>query len=260
MKSFLHSDRPIVTTILAAANEWDTPAEIARAVEKGTDAFLLSIETMKREQRTPRVFSALLAAMGDKPCCVTCYRRGDVEDETEERRCELLLSALDCGAVMADVRADLFDPRDGEFSTDEAAVEKQTAFVRLIHEKGKEAVMSSHTFFGGVCRFVPKEEVLRIAAEQQKRGADIAKIVTGADTEEELLECFEAQLLCKKQIDIPVLLLCVGRRAMRHRLAGGLIYEPIVFVKEADAEPPYTATQPPLAVMVGLLNNAAPLS
>ena len=43
--------------------------------------------------------------------------------------------------------------------------------------------MSSH-----VLKFIKTDEVLEIAREQRRRGADIAKIVTAADTESELLE------------------------------------------------------------------------
>ncbi len=44
---------------------------------------------------------------------------------------------------------------------------------------GAEVLMSSHTF-----KFMKTDEVLRIVTAQQERGADVAKIVTAANSEE----------------------------------------------------------------------------
>lgn len=82
--------------------------------------------------------------------------------------------------------------------TDKDAVKKQKAFIKLIHDMSKEVLMSSHIIYDNTFKFVPKEKVLEVALEQESRGADIAKIVSNADTEEELLENFEAITLCKK--------------------------------------------------------------
>ena len=63
---------------------------------------------------------------------------------------------------------------------DTAAVEKQKVLIDRLHEKGASVLMSSHIF-----HFVPAEKVLEIALAHQSRGADIAKIVVGAENEDE---------------------------------------------------------------------------
>ena len=52
-----------------------------------------------------------------------------------------------------------------------------------LHERGAEVLMSSH-----ILKYTPAERVLEIALEHQRRGADICKIVTGAETMEQQIE------------------------------------------------------------------------
>lgn len=87
-----------------------------------------------------------------------------------------------------------------------------------IHRIGKKALMSSHVRQGENFIFLKKEEVLETALEHERRGADVAKIVTNADTEAELVENFETIIYCKKRVKIPVLFLCNGKKCLRHRL------------------------------------------
>ena len=232
MKIFLKNDRPIITVLLSSVEDTALLKEISDSINQGTDAFGLQLERLKPELRTEINLKRYFTAMQNKPVYVTCYQRGDVIDETDKERANLLLKALDWGADLADIRGDFFCACEGEMTYDKEAIEKQRDLIRIIHEKGKEVLISSHIIYNNKFCFLKKEKVLEIALEQERRGADIAKIVTNADTEEELLENFEAITLLKKAVKIPVLFLCNGEKCLRHRFAGGLIYEPIVFVKE----------------------------
>ena len=78
--------------------------------------------------------------------------------------------------------------------------------------------MSSH-----VMKFTPAEEVLRIAVAQQERGADVAKIVTAANTEEEELENLRITSLLKKELRIPFLFLSGGSHTQLHRTMGPML-------------------------------------
>lgn len=255
MNTFLKSDRPLITPLLASTEESSLLKEISDSLAQGADAFGLQIERLPKGLRSEKKMKNFFAAMQGKPIYVTCYPRGDVIEETDEERAETLINALKWGATLADVRGDLFCHCDGEMTYDRDAVEKQKELIRRIHNMGKEALISSHIIYNGVFRFLTKEEVLSIALEQQSRGADIAKIVTKADTEEELLENFEAITLLKRKVGIPVLFLCNGEKCLRHRLGGGLIYEPIVFVKE-KSHCPESSSQPPIEQMATLFRNA----
>ena len=75
--------------------------------------------------------------------------------------------------------------------------------------------MSSH-----VLKFTPAEEVLRIARAHEARGADISKIVTAAETEDEELENLRITALLRRELHIPFLFLSGGSHCKLHRQIG----------------------------------------
>ena len=77
--------------------------------------------------------------------------------------------------------------------------------------------MSSH-----VRRFISAEEVLKIALEHQKRGADICKIVTGAENMEEQIENLRIVNLLKENLEIPFLYLSGGKCSILRRIGCNL--------------------------------------
>lgn len=82
-----------------------------------------------------------------------------------------------------------------------------------LHDMGAEVLMSSH-----VLKFTPAERVVEMALEQKRRGADIAKIVTGAESMEEQIENLRITNLLKKEIGIPFLFLSGGVSEIHRRL------------------------------------------
>lgn len=94
-----------------------------------------------------------------------------------------LLEGLRMGGTLADVMGDVFDRSPDELTRKPEAINRQKKLIDEIHEMGKEVLMSSH-----VLRYAAAEEVLEIAYEHQKRGADISKIVTAANNEDEEAE------------------------------------------------------------------------
>ena len=73
--------------------------------------------------------------------------------------------------------------------------------------------MSSHIF-----TFTPAEKVLEVALEQKRRGADVVKIVTGADTMEQQIENLRITDLLKRELGIPFLFLSGGQCSLHRRL------------------------------------------
>ena len=73
--------------------------------------------------------------------------------------------------------------------------------------------MSSH-----VLKFTPAERVLEIALEQKRRGADIIKIVTGADNMEQQIENLRITDLLKRELGAPFLFLSCGECSLHRRL------------------------------------------
>ena len=102
--------------------------------------------------------------------------------------------------------------------------------------------MSSHLY-----KFAPAERVLEIALEQKRRGADIIKIVTGAESMEQQLENLRITHLLKRELGAPFLFLSGGECSLHRRLGMKLGCCMSLCVYEHDALS--TETQPLLSTM-----------
>ena len=251
--SFLKQEKTLITPLLMSQTEEDLLIEIRNSIQQGANSFGFMIERLPEELRTPEKMKMFFTEMKGLPIYVTCYLRGDIIEETDEDRAKYLLQALECGATMADIRGDMFDPCAGELTADKQAIEKQKRLIDKIHQMGKEVLISSHIQYNDKFEFLSQEEVLTIALEHQMRGADITKIVTNADTDEELTENFKTYFAVREKLNIPLLFLCNGKKCLPHRLAGVLIGEPIVFVKEQSYASDLRSAQQPIEVMKELL-------
>ncbi len=220
MNSFINQERPTIVTMLKTVTVDELLVEIKDALAVGTDAFGFQMETLEPKYRTKEYLQKIYGAMGDKPCYTTNYFRFNENNGmyTDDMLTDELFVALENGAKLIDIRGDLFDANDIELTENPEAVEKQKAVIKKIHEMGGEVLMSSH-----LMRYADKDEVLKIALAQQERGADIAKIVTNADSEEELINNFEILLELKRKLKIEFLFLCNGTHCKIHRLLGPTI-------------------------------------
>ena len=146
------------------------------------------------------------------------------------------------GATLCDVMGDMFCRHPEELTNDKKAIEKQIALIEKIHEKGAQVLMSSH-----ILKFTPAERVLEVALEQKRRGADIIKIVTGADSMEQQLENLRITNLLKRELGAPFLFLSGGECSLHRRLGIKLGCCMSLCVYEHDVLS--TPTQPLLSTM-----------
>lgn len=216
MKYIQNPDKPVLTAMLLSRDPDAIIAEIKDILAAGTDAFGFQIEHMKPEHKTKEVFRRIFDAMEGKPAYVTNYRRGNNQPElSDDDLAEQLLDMLDSGATLLDIPGDMFCPAPLEMTYDETAIKKQMALIDEIHARGGEVLMSSH-----MLKFMPKADVYAAAKEQARRGADISKIVTNADTMEELNENREISIGLHRECPVPFLFLCNGKTCRKHRLYG----------------------------------------
>lgn len=211
--TFLNQNEPLITCMIQSPTPDAAIAAVRNAVADGADAFGAQLCRLEPPYCTEEHLRNIFRPMGSRPIYVTNYRYGYNEGKSDDELAEGLLFALRCGATLLDVMGDLFcrDPR--ELTADPTAVEKQRRLIDTIHARGGEVMMSSHLF-----RYASAEEVLEIADAQQARGADIAKIVYAANSEEEELEALRIITLLRKTLDIPFLFLVGGShcRLVRH--------------------------------------------
>ena len=135
---------------------------------------------------------------------------------TEQERAELFLSAVRAGAAGVDIQGYTFDlpsktafvgedkysfTKDNpkEVVTDSAVIEKQCEFIERVHGMGAEVLLSCHP---GVA--MNREQIVELALFLEKRNPDIIKIVSIANTEEDMLESLHAMRALKREVKTPV--------------------------------------------------------
>ncbi|MDY3928549.1 MAG: type I 3-dehydroquinate dehydratase [Clostridia bacterium] len=216
-QSFFDNDKALLTVMVQADNPDRIKELIDKSVPEGAEAFGMQFEQMKSEYRTKEIYKDLFAYTKDKPVYVTNYRHTSNEGKTDDMLAAELIELAECGADLCDVMGDYFDRQPDEVAVDKTAIEKQKELIRKIHDKGAKVLMSSH-----VLKYIPAERVLEIALEHQSRGADICKIVTGADTMEQQIENLKIINMLKENLKIPFLFLCGGECGILRRIGGEL--------------------------------------
>ena len=223
----------------------DTPDRIQELMDasvlEGAEAFGMQFCKLKPEYRTREIYKQLFT-YSPLPVYVTNYRHSENQGKTDDLLAEELLLLAECGATLIDVMGDYFDRTEGEFTTDEVAVQKQKELIEKLHERGAEVLMSTH-----ILRFTPAERVLEIALAHEARGADICKIVTGADTMAEQIENMRIINLLRENLKIPFLFLSGGECHIMRRIGGALGCCMYLCVHEYDKYA--TKTQPLLSDM-----------
>lgn len=230
MSGFFQNTCPTLTVMVQA----ETPERIKELMDQsipcGAEAFGIQLEQLNPEYRTEQVYRELFSYAASQPSYVTNYRNNKNEGKTDDQLADELLEAAKCGAELCDVMGDCFDKQDDEMAVDPNAIEKQIALIKQLHSRGAKVLMSSH-----IMKFTPAERVLEIALEQQRRGADICKIVTGADTMDEQLDNLKIIHMLKKELKIPFLFLSVGECRLLRRIGGLLGCCMYLCVYEQDA-------------------------
>ena len=135
---------------------------------------------------------------------------------TEEERVDSMLRAVEAGAAGIDVQGytyhlpslqgfcgeDKYSFTKGnpkEIVTDEFIISKQCELFERVHAMGAEVLLSCHP---GIP--MSPEQVVELALFLEKRKPDIIKIVTGSQSEEDLLNAIKAMMLLKKEVKTPV--------------------------------------------------------
>ena len=218
--TFLNQNRPLITGMILKDNPDSIRFAVKNSIYDGADCLGIQLECLKIEYKSEENYEKIFAACSGHPVYITNYRKDENTGFSDEELAEGLLVALSCGATLGDVPASLFDSDSGmgiglELTMKQSAIDKQMRLIDKIHQMGKEALMSSH-----VLKFASAETVLEIAYEQQRRGADIVKIVTAANSDEEQIENLRITTLLKKELKVPFLFLSGGTHSKIHRMIG----------------------------------------
>lgn len=242
-KSFLNAKSPFITEMIQVPTAQLAISKIENAIKDGATAIGIQLDPLEKQYRDEQTITKIIATAGDLPVYVTNYRNGLNAGIPDEQLMDGLIFALKCGATLVDVMGDTFDPSPEELTTDPIAIKKQMQFIDKVHSLGGEVLMSSH-----VKEYRSADRVLEIALAQQSRGADIVKIVTGANTQEEQIENLRICNLLKQELKVPFLFLSSGTHTNLHRTIGPAlgVFTWLCF-REKDE---YTYDGPPLLEQV----------
>lgn len=247
-KSFLGHEKPLLTAMLQCQTPEVAIKRIRNANMLGADAYGPQIESLLPEYQNEEVYKRLFAEMQGRPSYVTNYRGANNTEKTDDELAEGMLTLAKSGATLIDVMGDLFSRHPEELTDNEEAIKKQMALIDEIHAIGGEVLMSSH-----ILKYTPAERVLEVALEQKRRGADIIKIVTGAETMAEQIENLRICDLLKRELGAPFLFLAGGECSILRRLGIKLGCCMCLCVYEHDAFS--TPTQPLLSNMKTIRDN-----
>ena len=212
MATFLQ-DKQLLTVMLQCQTPEVAIGRIRNANCIGAEAYGLQVESLLQEHQNPETFQKIFKEMVGRPVYVTNYRSAQNRGRTDEELAEGLLTLARSGATLCDVMGDYYCSHPEELTDDPEAIKKQIQLIDRLHQAGAEVLMSSH-----VLKFTPAERVLEIAKEQLRRGADIVKIVTGADTMEQQIENLRITDLLKRELGAPFLFLSGGQSSLHRRL------------------------------------------
>lgn len=213
--SFLNHENPLFTVMIQTPYADSAIRTIHRAIPEGADAFGLQTCKLLNEYRNIGTYQRIFAELEDRPVYITNYRHHANDGVDDDGIAAGLIMAAEAGGTLMDVMGDMFDRQPDELAIDAKAIDKQKKLIDRIHDKGGEVLMSSH-----VLKYTPAERVLEIAYEQEARGADIVKIVTGADTPEQEIENLRITHLLKQELKVPFLFLSGGSNNRIHRRLG----------------------------------------
>ncbi len=217
--SFLDFRKPLICAMVQDATVDEAICTIKDSLYDGADAFGIQLCNLIPEHRDEEHLRKLFEACEGKPIYMTSYRGANNKEMSDEERVEFLLLAmrvaLPFGEVLCDVIGDLYHPEQDQLTFDEKAVEKQKALIARIHAEGGKVLMSTHT-----SRFFEEEEVVAYAHEQRRRGADVVKIVSKADGEDEQMVALQIIHRLKKELECPFLFLVGGTHTRLIRQIG----------------------------------------
>ncbi len=247
---FLKTEKPIITTMIQTEEPTDAISTVRNAVFDGTDALGFQVDQLRAEYQNTETLKTIFAHAGNRLIYLTNYRNNQNEGKSDGTIAEELRAYAGFGkGFLLDVMGDLFDPVPGELTDNPVAIKKQKKLIADIHDKGAKVLMSSH-----VLKFTSAEQVLEIAREQQRRGADVAKIVTGAESDEEEFENLRITRLLKKELDIPFLFLSVGSHCRLHRMLSP-IFGSCMYLCVYEHNALSTKAQPLLRAVKKVLDN-----
>ena len=228
-KSFAKVPQPMLAGVIKEHTRLDAIAQIRNNEYHGATGLDLHISCLDEEFQTKENLASIIEAAKVPVLALNYNMKYDntYYEDTEENRVGLIMRAIEAGAAAADIQGYTFDLQSKmgfreEFShldysfikgnpreivVDQKIIDKQMDLFERIHHMGAEVLMSNHPNIP-----MNTEQIVDLALFLEKRKPDIIKIVTIANTEEEMAEAFKTMVTLKKEVKTPVSFHCGGEK------------------------------------------------
>lgn len=247
-KSIVSLQKPVYAGVIKERTVKTAVAAIHNCVYKGATGIDLHLSCLDEEFKTIENIRKIVNASKIPVIALNynlSYDNGFYES-TEEERTSLLLKAAEAGAAAVDIQGYTFDllSKNGfnlkennnysfakgnpkEIVVDDETISKQIELINKVHGLGAEVILSIHP---GIP--MAMEQVVDLALFVEKRSPDIIKIVTLAETDEQMIDAFKTMIKLKKEVKTPVSYHCSGSRGALTRIINPILGGSIVFCNE----------------------------
>lgn len=239
-KSFAKVSSPMLAGVIKERTPGNARAQIRNSEYHGATGIDLHLSCFEPEFRNAESIKTIVDSARVPVLALNynlSYDKGFYEDD-EESRTNLLLEAIKAGAAAADIQGYTFDLQSKtgfreeyshlgysfikgnpkEIVVDIKVIDKQMEFIEKVHHMGAEVLLSNHPGIPMTC-----EQVVELALFVEKRKPDIIKIVTTADTDEEMVEAFKTMVTLKKEVKTPVSYHCSGSKGALTRVVNPVL-------------------------------------
>lgn len=241
MKKLSELNPAALAGVIREENKMAAIAEIKNCVYDGADMIDLHISCL--DNTDIQTMEDIIGNSKLPVLALNYNKKYDWSDAglSEEERVESLIRAVKSGAAGIDMQGytfhqpskDSFYGTDNysftknnpkEIVTDDAIISKQIKLIEIIHKMGAEVLLSCHP---GIT--MTAEQVTELALFLEKRCPDILKIVTVANTEQDLAESFRTMLMLKKEVKIKTSYHVCGAAGKLSRIVNPMLGGQIVF-------------------------------
>ena len=232
---------PALAGVVKGKNVLSAIAEIKNCIYAGAtmiDLHMSSLELSDVESLKKIIASSKLPILALN---YSSIKKGEDLAVFEEARISSFLRAVEAGVAGVDIQGytfhqpsktgfcgeDKYSFTKGapkEVVTDEAIISKQCELIERVHSMGAEVLLSCHPGIPMKC-----EQVVELAHFLEERDPDIIKIVTKAETQEDLEESIRTMMALKKEIKKPVAYHANGKAGMLSRIVNPILGGHIAF-------------------------------
>lgn len=259
-KSFAKVNTPMLAGVVREKDAKNALATIKNYECNGATGIDLHLSCLNEESRQENKLAYIINSTKLPILALNynlSYDKGFYE-ASEEERTDLLFTAIKAGAAAVDIQGYTFDLESkkgfrNEFSylnysfikdnpnevvVDSAVINRQMEFIEKVHGMGAEVLISNHT---GIP--MDTQQVVDLALFVEKRKPDVIKIVTVADTEEQMLTAFKTMVELKKEVETPVSFHCSGKyggltRIVNPALGGFMCFCNLEYTHNSDLNQP----------------------